>query len=599
MIDADRDADTDEKPNVPGDEEPDTEGRPDFDTDDIDGAVQELARQLARAEATEGFPVQLAIMRTQLARFLGMKDLPEDDWEEIVEEGLVKGLWCAKKKSSGGRLLGEIWIATRTEGEAGVAAPSAAPAEARVAVLAALPISDIRVGHRRRKLRPEGVARLAASIAAVGLLQPIVVRADGELVAGLHRLEACRSLGWLEIPVTVLEEPELAPDATDRERRLRSRLAEIDENLIREELSALEHAEHMAARKAIYEDLHPETKKGGDKRSEKYLSETVSLRSDAPSFTKDTASALNVSPRSIQQDVQIGTLPEPLRDAIRETELADHKRDLLELSRMEPEAQRTVAAAAAAGELTPEVRDRIFKEERQKRRDKIQQRKTAHNHEIAEVSAASAPAVAGIDLRRCDVVELLEDPTLQRSAELVHADPPWSYDRGDRNGAAEAAYEVLDLGGIVAHVDRAYDLALDGSRLLLWCTFPKLREWFEASRNLRWRYVSGGAWTKEGVGVGDHWRGDAEILLMYVKGSPTRPLGVLSNAHHGARLAHSEKPEAWLRAIVAQLTAPGALVIDLYAGLAPLARASRAEGRRYVGAEIDSDRHALALGGIS
>jgi ParB family chromosome partitioning protein len=45
------------------------------------------------------------------------------------------------------------------------------------------------------------LSALAASIAEVGLLQPIGVSADGELVFGERRLRACRDLlGWTEIP---------------------------------------------------------------------------------------------------------------------------------------------------------------------------------------------------------------------------------------------------------------------------------------------------------------------------------------------------------------------------------------------------------------
>jgi ParB-like chromosome segregation protein Spo0J len=45
---------------------------------------------------------------------------------------------------------------------------------------------------------------LAASMAELGLLHPIVVNADGELVAGKRRLRAAERLGWTEIPVTVV-----------------------------------------------------------------------------------------------------------------------------------------------------------------------------------------------------------------------------------------------------------------------------------------------------------------------------------------------------------------------------------------------------------
>jgi len=51
---------------------------------------------------------------------------------------------------------------------------------------------------RRRTLDPVKVAELAESILDKGQTTPIMVREDGErfvLVEGLHRLEACKSLG--------------------------------------------------------------------------------------------------------------------------------------------------------------------------------------------------------------------------------------------------------------------------------------------------------------------------------------------------------------------------------------------------------------------
>jgi sulfiredoxin len=61
------------------------------------------------------------------------------------------------------------------------------------------PIADIYVPVKRRAtLNPKVVDELAESVLANGLQNPILVRRDGErlvLVEGLHRLEACRSLG--------------------------------------------------------------------------------------------------------------------------------------------------------------------------------------------------------------------------------------------------------------------------------------------------------------------------------------------------------------------------------------------------------------------
>lgn len=65
-------------------------------------------------------------------------------------------------------------------------------------------IGDIQIGFRYRKDLGD-VRALAQSIAEVGLLHPVVVTPDGRLIAGQRRLEACRQLGWPEIPVTVVD----------------------------------------------------------------------------------------------------------------------------------------------------------------------------------------------------------------------------------------------------------------------------------------------------------------------------------------------------------------------------------------------------------
>ena len=84
------------------------------------------------------------------------------------------------------------------------------------------------------------VTRLMDSLSRIGLKTPITLRAtdDGDLllVAGLHRLEAARRLGWEEIQATITY------DWTADE----ARMWEISENLARAELTALERDEHVA-----------------------------------------------------------------------------------------------------------------------------------------------------------------------------------------------------------------------------------------------------------------------------------------------------------------------------------------------------------------
>lgn len=102
------------------------------------------------------------------------------------------------------------------------------------------------VGERHRSLNVDRVNALAESISAVGIQNPIHVwmpsDSEARLVAGRHRLAAALHLGWEEIPCFFVD-----MDDIDRE------LWEIDENLMRAELSPAEEAAHLARRKDLFE----------------------------------------------------------------------------------------------------------------------------------------------------------------------------------------------------------------------------------------------------------------------------------------------------------------------------------------------------------
>src|ERR1700722_13396136 len=52
---------------------------------------------------------------------------------------------------------------------------------------------------------PEQVAQIAASVREFGFVNPILVDADGEIIAGEARFRAARTLGLRDVPVIVLE----------------------------------------------------------------------------------------------------------------------------------------------------------------------------------------------------------------------------------------------------------------------------------------------------------------------------------------------------------------------------------------------------------
>ena len=217
--------------------------------------------------------------------------------------------------------------------------------------------------------------------------------------------------------------------------------------------------------------------------------------------------------------------------------------------------------------------------------------------------APSAPK--GIDLRCCDVAEVLR---VARGVRLVIADPPWRYDRGDgTEGAACDQYGLLTVPEIVDHIDAAVDCAAPDCRLLVWYTWPKsdvveteiiLRR--EGFRQGAWRWgakVTGGSWHKEGgQGIGYHWFGGCEPVALYKTGSPPCTSSSYLRSGYSSRIEeHSAKPMEWMRQWLRRWTSPGDLVLDLYAGLGSVAIACALEGRRYIGAEIDPERHRRAL----
>ena len=179
----------------------------------------------------------------------------------------------------------------------------------------------------------------------------------------------------------------------------------------------------------------------------------------------------------------------------------------------------------------------------------------------------------------------------------VVADPPWDYNNRGGNGGVEGQYGSLTNADIAGHLDASWDLVPTDAYLIVWCTWPKLLEWTEAARTMRWRYVTGGAWVKSnGFGVGYHAAGDSELVLYYVKGSPRPADGRQTNGWHAPRLGHSEKPQAALEPIVRTVAPEGGVILDPYAGeSASLARACKRLGRGYLGCEIDAERHATAV----
>jgi len=95
-----------------------------------------------------------------------------------------------------------------------------------------LRIDEIVIKKRARKDLGD-LSSLAESIKKYGLMSPLIVSKNRELIAGHRRLEAAKLLGWKAIPVTIV----------DREDKIGKLELEIEENVQRKDFSTDELAE--------------------------------------------------------------------------------------------------------------------------------------------------------------------------------------------------------------------------------------------------------------------------------------------------------------------------------------------------------------------
>lgn len=174
-----------------------------------------------------------------------------------------------------------------------------------------LPSDLIDIRTDARAIDGATVTGLAESIAEIGLINPIRVRAHGdrwEVIAGVHRLMACRQLGLAEIECAIVTDDDLHAE-----------LAMIDENLCRAELSPVDRAQQTARRKAIYLELYPETAAGSAGAGARWNA-TDNL--STASFAAETAKATGKDERTVRRDAERGekVIPEVM-ELIRGTKL--------------------------------------------------------------------------------------------------------------------------------------------------------------------------------------------------------------------------------------------------------------------------------------
>lgn len=157
---------------------------------------------------------------------------------------------------------------------------------------------EIDASGRERPPSEAGVEVVMASIQELGIVKDEAyvrrIKRTGKyrLMAGGHRLEACRRLGR-PLPCKVYE-------CTDDW----AALIELDDNLARADLSALDTAVFLARRKDVYERIHPEARRGfaGGKARHGQLTDIESVSS----FAAATAEKFGLTDRHVRRLIAAG-----------------------------------------------------------------------------------------------------------------------------------------------------------------------------------------------------------------------------------------------------------------------------------------------------
>ena len=198
-------------------------------------------------------------------------------------------------------------------------------------------IDKVTIGQNRRALKDQKVSELMQSIQTNGLLNPITLDQNYALVAGLHRLTACKLLGFTEIECKVVH---YDSDAS-------ARLAEIDENLIRNELEALERSELWLERDQILDRMGLRAHRGDNQ----YTQQGHEPNSPPLKTTLELAQETGYNHRTFQQGKQIARDIAPeVKKELRGTAIAKSTTALLTVARAGNQARKRAEQAEQASQ---------------------------------------------------------------------------------------------------------------------------------------------------------------------------------------------------------------------------------------------------------
>jgi 16S rRNA G966 N2-methylase RsmD len=454
-----------------------------------------------------------------------------------------------------------------------------------------VPINEITIPPNiGRPIDWNKVSALAGSMAIIGLTQPIVISEDFVLVAGNHRLEAARQLGWETIRARVVLNDSLLNE-----------LIAIDENLIRNELNPLEQGEHLLRRGQILIALGKRAQSGENqyttmsgagytsgattKTGGAYYAPPLSTESKVTTYT--IAKEMGYATRTVQERMKIARdISEEVRDKIRNTEIAGNKSELLRLAKVkDPVEQMKIAEKIVNGEVKT-VKDSVSSSEREKTR--VQYMETAEGF---------AKLPDGITLTVGDFFEY-EGSIPDGSVDMILTDPPY---------VAEWAENIASFMTIANRILRP------GGALVMYLGHVRLPEYFHGLEEcesvfkenaLQFYWVcalehSGARATVFPVGAICAFK----PILIAMKPPVHKPYQNYSDLLRGSgreKDAHDWQQSAMeILPLVDALSKPGDIILDPFCGSGSTGVAARMHARKYIGVDLDSENIKVAYGRLS
>ena len=186
-----------------------------------------------------------------------------------------------------------------------------------------IPIDRIKVTNRLRRTDPERIKDLAESIKGIDLLHAIAVaEKDNEyiLLDGNHRVESFKLLGRTHITATVRKSNNLI-----------NKLVEVESNLCRAELNAIDTAEHIILREDLLIKLGRKAVVGNNQFTENKIT------------NEELARQMGLSKRQYQYKKSIARLNPEVKDLLGETKFADNMMDMVKLATTPDHIQLEVA----------------------------------------------------------------------------------------------------------------------------------------------------------------------------------------------------------------------------------------------------------------